>query len=511
MVRTKRIAAHTKRERVKHTTEGYEMPATSTRFVLAGCMAMLSMSAIEATIVATAMPTIVTHLQGIEHFGWVFVAYLLPQAITIPLYGRLADLYGRRLPFFIGSTIFLIGSIFCGLANSMLELIVFRVLQGLGAGSLQPLAFTIVGDLYNATERGKVQVHLSIVWAISAVLGPFLGTLIVQESNWSIIFWINVPVGIVSISLIAAFFEESPMPASRSKLNLKGVLLVLLFTGGISSALLGLSDLGWWVFLALVISGVALRQLLSTSQEAGSQPMIPPEFLRNRAVSISNGGALIIGACMMGITVFLPTYLEGVMGSGVEITAVSISALPVSWAIASLIAGRLLLIASYRATALSGGVSIMVGSLSLLALTAYPAPGWAIAASVFMGAGIGMCHTTFIVLAQNSVPPNFRGMATASIVFTRTLGAAFGTALLGCVLNFSLKMTPDEQHAAGILLHSSERVLINTRDLYQLSNFMSSALQHVYITVVLLAVASVGIACAVPAVCARRSEQEEVA
>ncbi len=228
-------------------SENIANPVAQRHWILIASMLAMFMAAIEVTIVATAMPTIIAELGGFSQFGWVFSIYLLTQAVSVPIYGRLADLWGRKRMFFIGTGLFLCGSVLCGFATNMGWLILFRALQGLGAGAIMPLTSTIIADVYPPKERAGIQGWLSSVWGVAAIVGPLTGAWLVQHFNWALIFWVNVPIGIISMLLLARFFPESK-EKSPHRLNLTGsallmltvsALLVALLAGGITGAAIG--------------------------------------------------------------------------------------------------------------------------------------------------------------------------------------------------------------------------------------------------------------------------------
>lgn len=239
-------------------------PIAHRPLILIACMLAMFMSAIEATIVATAMPTIIGDLGGFSLLGWVFAVYLLAQAITIPIYGRLADLYGRKRVFFFGATLFLLGSVLCGFAPDMYWLIGFRLLQGLGAGAIMPIASTIIGDIYSATERPKVMGYLSSVWGVSAIIGPLLGAFIVQHLPWALVFWVNLPIG-----LLAMFFLWRYLPAyqqlRRHALDLAGTAWLTLFVSAPAAGAVADGKPGWWVAPLLALAAASLALLVRQS------------------------------------------------------------------------------------------------------------------------------------------------------------------------------------------------------------------------------------------------------
>jgi EmrB/QacA subfamily drug resistance transporter len=392
------------------------------------------MSAVEATIVATAMPTIVAELGGFALLSWVFAAYLLAQAVTIPIYGRLADLYGRRRVFFLGAALFLVGSTLCGLAPSMLALVGFRALQGLGAGAILPVAQTIIGDIYSPAERPKIQGYLSSVWGFSAVAGPLLGAFIVERLSWSLIFWINLPIGAVAIGMLAAFLPEERMRRPHS-VDYAGAVLMVLGIATLMFALLNATRLGWWMLALLAFSALMLALLLAQERRA-SEPLLPLGLWRDPVVLAGNIGALAIGGAMMGTSAFLPTYVQAVLGRSAFAGGVVLAVMSITWPIASTVSGRVMLVTSYRTTAVAGGAFLLAGSV-MLAMVSQDVIAAGVAAGL-IGAGMGLCNITFTVSVQNAAARHLRGIATASTVFMRMLGSSLGTAILGAVLNLRL-------------------------------------------------------------------------
>ena len=462
-------------------------------WILAACMAAMFMSAVEATIVATAMPTIVASLGGFSIFSWVFSAYLLAQAVTIPIYGRMADLYGRKRVFYFGATLFLIGSTLCGFAGSMPALIGFRALQGLGAGAIMPITQTIIGDIYSPAERGRVQGALSSVWGVSAVLGPLLGAAIVQHLNWSLVFWVNLPIGPVSMLLLGLFLTETA-PVRRHRIDVAGAVLTVLAAGSLMLALLQVAVLGWWAAALLLFSGLAWT-LLVIQERRAAEPMLPLGLWRDRTILAGNLGGFAIGAVAMGVSAYLPTYVQGVMGRSALIAGMALAAMSLGWPIASTICGRLMLVTSYRVTAILGGSTLVAGSLVLVALQPASGPLWAGAGAFLIGAGMGLCNTTFIVSAQNAAGWQLRGIATSSTMFMRMIGSALGTALLGAVLNLSL---PRHGDPVQMLMDPARRAGLAADELDRLSGAVGDGLHQVYGAALVLALLALALAWVTP-------------
>ena len=330
-------------------------------------MAASFMAAVEATIMATAMPSIAADLGGFGLFAWAFSAYMLAQAATIPIYGRLADIYGRRKVFYAGASLFLLGSTLCGFSHTMLQLVAFRALQGLGAGGVQPIANTIVGDIYTPVERARVQGMLSGVFGVSAIIGPSLGAFIVQYGDWPLVFWINLPIGVAAIAMIALFLPEHAKPRQHEVDYLGSALLIVAVTSLMllvmeGAALTGPSAIALSAILLLTCAALVLHERRVT------EPMLPLELWRNRVIVSSNVGSLITGILMMGVTAYLPTYMQGEMGRGPDVSAVILALMSVVWVLGSTAAGLYLPRTTYRRIATLGAVLLIAGAVVLIAI-----------------------------------------------------------------------------------------------------------------------------------------------
>jgi EmrB/QacA subfamily drug resistance transporter len=469
------------------------------RLVLAACLIATFMAAVESTIVATIIPTIVSDLGGFNLFTWVFTIYLLTQAITIPVYGRLADLYGRKPVFFVGTGMFLAGTVLCGLAWDMPSLVCFRALQGCGAGAIQPIAATILGDIYTPAERGRIQGLVSSVFGVSAVIGPSLGAFLVAHMSWRAVFWVNVPIGIAAIVMIAAYLRES-VQHRRHRIDWAGSLLLLLAVGSLMLALVQSGTLGTPILAALIAVGTVALVGLFLHERSTAEPMLPLELWRNRVIVVGSLGNFTAGAMMMGVSAFLPTYIQGAMGRSAVAGGLVLGAMSVTWALASIVAGRLMVRTSYRLVAGLGGLSLSVGCVMLVCLQPADGPLWAALGSLVIGIGMGFCSTAFIVSIQASVPWGQRGAATSSSMFMRFVGQSMGAAGCGAVLNATmLRLDPGAAHAVERLLDPPIRLAMPAAEVAHLTAVMSQALQNAYLLATAFAVLTLIIACQLPA------------
>lgn len=406
------------------------------KYVVAAIMLATFMVAIEATIVATAMPRIVGELGGFTYYAWVFSAFLLAQSTSTVIYGKLADVFGRKPVLLFGAALFLAGSVLCGLAWSMMSLVAFRLVQGLGAGAIQPVTITVIGDLYSFEERGRAQGMNASVWATSAVTGPLAGALIVDHMSWSWIFWINLPFGVLAMAGFALFLKETIAPR-RVRIDYAGAAL---FTVAIAALLVMLTEttappatlaLLGIVFLA---SGAAF---LAWERRA-SEPIISIALWSRRLIATINGATLLAGMAPIGLTTVLPIYMQSVMGRSAMTAGFALTMLIFGWPLAVMLSGRFFRTFGLRRTLRTGGLFVPFGAVLLLLLTPDGHPAVAGAASFLMGFGMGLISLTCFVLVQDSVEWSMRGSATASVLFSRSLGNTLGATVLGAVLNLGI-------------------------------------------------------------------------
>ncbi|MEJ0018566.1 MAG: MDR family MFS transporter [Acetobacteraceae bacterium] len=473
--------------------------------VLAACLMATFMSAIEATIVATAMPGIVAALGNFNLYSWVFSVYMLSQAVSIPIYGRLADMYGRKRMFYAGTGLFLVASALCGLASDMTLLVVFRALQGLGAGGVQPIASTIVGDIYAPEERARMQGVMSTVYGAAAVAGPSLGVLLVQHAGWQAVFWINLPIGIVALAMVHRFLHETVQPQPR-RVDYTGSALLMLAAGALALALssAGLAfahghEMTRLTVLGDTVVGVAALLFLLWHERRAAEPILPLQLWRERIVSAGSLGSGAVGALMMGVCAFLPVYVQGVMGHSAAVSGAVLGAMSVFWTLSAIGSGTLLRHGSYRGIATLGAILLLAGVLELSAMTPQAGVLWPMAGAALLGTGVGLCQTVFLVSIQSSVPWQQRGAATSSVMFLRCLGQAMGAAVLGAAVLLSLQAAaPGTSHTLYQLMAPVRRAELSPPVLMHLAGIAANAITSAYLLGALLAVATCVIAWRLP-------------
>ena len=432
------------------------MASTTNRpLTVAALLASMFMAAMEATVVATAMPTVIAELGGINLYGWVSASYLLASTVSVPLYGKLADRSGRKPVLLIGIAVFLAGSLASGLAQNIEQLIAFRALQGLGAGAVQPIVLTIIGDLYTPAERGRVQGLFGAVWGIAGIAGPLLGAALVHAVSWRWVFLVNIPPGILSFAVLIGAYREDAREKSRSPLDVLGALAI---TAASLALLLAASQVAPWIMLAA--SGV-FTWLFVWIERRAADPVLPLSLLSRRLIAVTTIASALFGAAMMGVLTFLPVHVQGVLGRAPVIAGATISPMLVGWPIASAITSRLLVRTGYRTPVWIGSAVIAVALVALAWLVVGGAGPVALGAVMCVfGMGMGLQVTAIVIGVQASVGWEQRGVATASNMFARTMGGALGVGALGAVLALRIGRTlPADVVGALLDPHRREEAL----------------------------------------------------
>ncbi|MEU9525840.1 MFS transporter [[Kitasatospora] papulosa] len=420
--------------------DGAPDTARGRRPVAAALMLGMGLAAIDGTIVATAVPQIVGDLGGFSVFSWLFSGYLLAVTVTLPVYGKLSDTFGRKPVLIAGIILFLAGSLLCAAAWNMAALIAFRVVQGLGGGALQGTVQTIAADLYPLRERPKIQAKLSTVWATSAVAGPAVGGLLAAYADWRWIFLINLPVGAVALWLVARHLHEParPRPATRPRVDWAGALAIFA-TGALLLTALVQGGVAWpWLSapsLGLLGATAALGALTVLIERRAADPVIPGWVWRRRTIASVNLALGAMGLLMVAPTVFLPTYAQSVLGLGPIAAGFVLSVMTLSWPVSAALSDRVYNRIGFRRTAVIG----MSGALLVLfcfPLLPYPGAAWQPALlMLLLGATLGLFQLPLIVGVQSTVGWTERGTTTASVLFCRQVGQSLGAALFGAVAN----------------------------------------------------------------------------
>jgi multidrug resistance protein len=406
-------------------------PAPHRPMVFVAALSTIFMAAIEGTIVATAMPTIVGALGGIDLFSWIFGAYLLTQAILIPIYGRQSDFYGRKPVLLFGIAVFLIGSALCGLAWNMISLIAFRIVQGIGAGALIPVSQTVVADIYSGEARARMQGYISSTFGSAAIIGPMIGGLIATHVSWRAIFWINIPLGIIA-ALLLSFALKEEVKKRRHHIDYIGAVLLAAATSIIMIALIHADTFSVAALAAAFCVSAILVAALIFYESRVSEPMIPVRLYRNRLIAGGNWVGAANGVISMAVVGFLPVYMQGLMGASTLTSGLALGAMSVLWPTGGFVGSRLVLRMSYRLSSAIGGVILVTGSTLLVLLHPGANP------LGIMGLGMGITNISFVIAIQANVDWSHRGAAMSSLFFSRIIGQSAGSAIFGGIFNAGL-------------------------------------------------------------------------
>ncbi len=423
------------------------MPAVPNRaIVVAALLLAMFMAAREATVVATAMPTVIAELGGIRLYGWVGAAYLLASTVTVPLYGKLADRRGRKPILLLGIALFLIGSLASGLATSIEQLIAFRAVPGLGAGAMQPIVLTIIGDLYTPAERGRVQGWFGAVWGFAGISGPLLGGAIVAAASWRWIFLINLPFGLASAAVLVLAFREPRRELGSAPLDLLGAAAILLASLALLLAASGVAT------IPMAALGVGLLVAFVLIERRAADPVLPIPLLTRRLIAVNTMASLLLGGAMMGVLNFLPLHVQGVLRGLPTEAGLVVAPMLVGWPIASAITSRMLVRIGYRRPLWLGATLTTLGLAALVPLIATRAPGWTLGASMLVfGFGMGLANTAILIGVQASVGWEQRGVVTAATMFSRTMGGALGVGGLGALLAARLSSRVNADTVSSLL------------------------------------------------------------
>lgn len=428
------------------------MKQTRRPLVLTALILSMFIAALEMTVVSTAMPTVVGELGGIQLYAWVFTSYLVASTVMVPIFGKLADLFGRKPVLLFGLSVFLVSSVACGLSRTMLELVFFRAVQGFGAGAMQPIVVTVIGDIYTLEERARIQGFTGAVWGFAGLIGPLLGGIIVKYFSWQWIFYMNVPVGLGSMILLWLFLHER-VEKKRHALDFAGAATlsgaILLLLAGASGGRFGL-----WPLLP----AAALLVLFVFVEKRAAEPLLPIPLMRTPVIGLSNTISALIGAAMMATVTYVPLYVQAILGGSPTDAGRAITPMVIGWPIFAALAGRLIPRVGFRPIVRVGVALAFASAVALAILTAPTTRALAVQAVTFVyGAGLGLTSTALMLAVQTSVDWNQRGVATASQLFFRTIGGTLAVGALGGLITRMLARVPDVPAGAAAALLGPEQ------------------------------------------------------
>jgi EmrB/QacA subfamily drug resistance transporter len=433
-----------------------EMPEFSHRqilVILAGLMSGMLLAALDQSIVGTALPRIVSDLGGLNQLSWVVTAYLLTSTASTPLWGKISDLYGRRITFQATIIIFLIGSVLCGLAQDMPQLIIFRAVQGTGGGGLMAIAFAIIGDVIPPRERGRYQGYFGAVFGVSSIAGPLLGGWITDTISWRWIFFINLPIGVAAL-VVTSMALRMPVIRRNHKIDYLGAATIV---AAVTSLLLYLNwageYYGWTdpAALVFVAASIALSIVFVLVEMRAEEPIIPLRLFRNPIFSVGNAFGFLIGFAIFGGAIFLPLYFQAVQGMSPTDSGLAMLPMVAGMFSMSITSGVLITKTGRYKIFPIIGAAVLLLAMYLLSTIEFDTPYWSVAIYAFLfGIGLGLAMMTIVTPIQNSVEMRDMGVATSATTFGRSLGGAIGTALFGAILTSQLgKYLADELSSIG--------------------------------------------------------------
>ncbi len=485
--------------------------------LLAALMICTFLTALDVLVVATAMPTIVAQLGGMELYAWVFAASLLASTVTVPVYGKLADIYGRKPIFTLGTIIFLLGSALCMFAQDITQLIVFRTIQGLGAGAVFPVTLTIIGDVFSLEERAKIVGLFSAVWGVAGISGPLIGGFLTDNVGWRWIFFLNLPVGVVALLMLWLTFREQVRRREHA-IDYGGAALL---TGALTTLMIGLLDASTTLpvvslrTVGLFLLALILLGLFRWYERRVPEPVLPLHLLGRRLVLVAGIYVFSTGVVNVGVGTFAPVFVQGVLGGTATLAGAVLMPTAFTWSTGSVLGGQLALRLGYRFTVVLGGVFIASGA-AIFALVGAASPLWWVLVAVgLIGLGMGLSMSMLTVAVQNSVPWEQRGVATSSTQFFNRIGQTLGVTVFGALFNWrmasQLGVGGQDLSIANQVLDPIGRRALSPAVLDSVRGILDTSTHAVFVLMLLVAAANIVAALQLPRGTAKELEWKEEA
>jgi EmrB/QacA subfamily drug resistance transporter len=471
------------------------------RNIVIALMVAMFLGAIEGTVVTTAIPTIVKDLQGFEIISSVFSVYLLTSAIATPIYGKLSDLYGRKNILSIGIIIFLAGSFLCGLSQNMYMLIGFRAIQGIGAGAIFTVTYTIVGDVFTIEERPKIQGIIGTVWGIASLAGPFLGGILIDILSWHWIFFINIPFGILSLILLQKNLKET-FKKTKHKIDYAGTItlsmaMIIFLNIFISTENINFNQ-NVFIVISVLLTIILLLAFYKIERKA-EEPIIPFDIF-TKTSSIVNSISFLVSAILIGVDVYLPIYMQNVLGFSAKVSGLALAPMSASWLIASVILGKCMVKYGAKVVILISNVILLI-SIILLPTLGINSPLVLVLIYVFiMGFGFGGAFTTLTLIVQESVEYNKRGVAISTNSLLRTLGQTIGVGVFGSIFNlyiikYFIKLGVEGVNPSNLYSSSAQNVVVTAE---QIKLSLNSSLHVLFMILIIISILSLVLSVLMP-------------
>ncbi|WP_238915273.1 MDR family MFS transporter [Clostridium sp. YIM B02555] len=469
--------------------------------IMIALLVAMFLGAIEGTVVTTAIPTIVKELQGFEIISSVFSVYLLTSAISTPIYGKLSDLYGRKNILSIGIIIFLIGSFLCGLSQNMYMLIICRAIQGIGAGAIFTVTYTIIGDVFTIEERPKIQGIISAVWGIASLAGPFIGGILIDILSWHWIFFINIPFGIVSVILIQRNLNES-FEKKKHKIDFAGIITLsaamLVFLNIFMSTENTNTTSNKFIVISLVTT-IVLLMLFYKIEEKAEEPIVPFDIF-TKSSTIVNLVSLLDSTILIGANVYMPIYIQNVLGFSPKISGLALAPMSASWLIASVFLGKMIMRHGGKAVIVMSNIILFISTVLLIALDVKSSLVIVLVYVFIMGFGFGGAFTTLTIIVQESVEFNQRGVAMATNSLLRTLGQTIGVSIFGSIFNlyivkYFVKLGINGVEPSDLYKASSGNAILTSE---QISLSLNSSLHVLFIIFVVICIVALALSVLMP-------------
>jgi MFS family permease len=469
-------------------------PRMDRRWVTAAVMLVMVLASMEQTVTSTAMPTIIGSLHGLEHYSWVASIYLLACTVSMPLYGRLADTLGRKRVILFSISLFSVSSMLAATAQTMLQLIAFRGLQGLGAGGIMPVVLTILGDIFTLEERARIQGLFSAVWGTASLAGPALGWFLIATLGWRSIFFVNLPFGIIAMAVLVRFYHDQEKPRNM-EIDLGGIACLAVACMGALMLFSRLGPGGWPVQISVALAAIAALAMAGffAFEKRSGNPVMPTDLLMNRAIGPSLLGSCLLGIGFLSLDTFVPLYVQGVRGGGAGAAAWVVTPVMLTWALSGIAAAPLVVRWGFRNTSFLGSALIVIGFAGLLVCTAYGAGKHVLAAVLALtGLGFGPASMAFFLSAQNAVSWQRRGLVTSAVQFFRTAGGSLGIGIFGAVFNIitlpKLNQLQSAHITSSTFLDPHLRAQLSPDLLNAAGSYIASGLHWVFIAMLAVAI-----------------------